>query len=316
MFEMDLIMYVAMNTDQLKGVIAIEEEGSVSRAAKRLFISQSSLSNSVAVLEREVGFQVFERSNLGMRVTPQGRKLISYARSILSFSNDIMAINNNESKTCRFRLVAPHSVELQQAFSQFCLAHKDDSVLDISYVPATPEHTVEMVHRNLADLGFIRIEQKEFDKYEKYCKSRGILLRAHLNLKVEVIFAQNHPLSCAEDLIAALPSYPLVSSPNYSDHMFIAEAEQILDTHSLERIGNRKIIVENWNAMLELVAQGIGYRFGFLPKELMEKFGLQSKPLEMHFIFCSVVSVDKRYDSHVLEFEKLLTEALDSNKIS
>ena len=63
-------MYAAMNTDQLKGVIAIEEEGSVSRAAKRLFISQSSLSNSLAVLEREVGFQIFERSNLGMRVTP------------------------------------------------------------------------------------------------------------------------------------------------------------------------------------------------------------------------------------------------------
>ena len=310
------MMYTTMNIDQLKGVIAIEEEGSVSRAAKKLFISQSTLSNSIAVLEREVGFQIFARSNLGMRVTPQGRKLISYARSILSFSNDIMAINNNESKTCRFRLVAPHSVELQQAFSQFCLAHKDDSVLDISYVPATPEHTVEMVHRNLADLGFIRIEQKELDKYEKYCASRGVLLRAHMNAKVEVIFAKNHPLSHAEDLIAALPSYPLVASPNYSDHMFIAEAEQILNTQSLERIGNRKITVENWDAMLDLVAQGVGYRFGSLRKELMERLGLESRPLDMHFVYCSVVSEDKRYDPHVMEFEKLLTEAFDSDKIS
>ena len=125
---------------------------------------------------------------------------------------------------------------------------------------------------------------------------------------MEVIFAKDHPLSHAEDLIAALPSYPLVASPNYSDHMFIAETEQILDTHSLDRIGNRKIIVENWDAMLELVAQGVGYRFGFLPKDLMEKLGLQSKPLDMQFIYCSVVSEDKRYDPHVLEFEKLLTE--------
>lgn len=301
-------MYATMNTDQLKGVIAIEEEGSVSRAAKRLFISQSSLSNAVAVLEREVGFPIFERSNLGMRVTPQGRKLISYARSILSFSDDIMAINNSENKTCRFRLVARHSVELQKAFSAFCLAHKDDAVLDISYVPATPEHTVEMVHRNLADVGFIRIEQKELEKYEKYCKSRGILLRAHMNATVEVIFAKNHPLGNAEDLIAALPSYPLVTSPNYSDHMFIAETEQLLDNHSLERSGNRKIIVENWDAMLELVSQGVGYRFGSLEKELMERLGLQSKPLDMHFVYCSVVSEDKRYDPHVMEFEKLLIE--------
>lgn len=310
------MVYATMNIDQLKGVIAIEEEGSVSRAAKRLFISQSSLSNSIAVLEREVGFQIFERSNLGMRVTPHGRKLISYARSILSFSDDIMAINNSEHKTCRFRLVALHSEELQTVFSAFCLAHKDDAVLDISYVPATAEHTVEMVHRNLADFGFIRIEQKELEKYEKYCKSRGILLRAHMNANVEVIFAKNHPLSRADDLIAALPSYPLVASPNYSDHMFIAEAEQILGGHSLERIGTRKIIVENWDAMLNLVAQGVGYRFGFLRKDLMEKLGLHSKPLDMHFVHCSVVSEDKRYDPHVIEFEKLLTEAFDSNKIS
>ena len=306
-------VYTAMNTDQLKGVIAIEEEGSVSRAAKKLFISQSSLSNSIAVLEREVGFQIFERSNLGMRVTPQGRKLILYARSILSFSDDIMAIHGSENKICRFRLVAHHSVELQKAFSAFCLAHKDDAVLDISYVPASPEHTVEMVYRNLADVGFIRIEQNELDKYEKVCKSRGILLRAHINATVEVIFAKGHPLGDAEDLIAALPSYPLVASPNYSDHMFIAETEQILDAHSLERIGNRKILVANWDSMLELVAQGVGYRFGFLPKELMEKLGLQSRPLDMHFVHCSVVSEDKRCDPYVMEFEKILTEVFDSS---
>lgn len=307
-------MYTIMNTDQLKGVIAIEEEGSVSRAAKRLFISQSSLSNSVSVLEREVGFPIFERSNLGMRVTPQGRKLISYARSILSFSDDIMAINHSQNKTCRFRLVALHSVELQKVFSAFCLAHKDDAILDISYVPASPEHTVEMVHRNLADVGFIRIEQRELEKYEKYCKSRGILLRAHMNATVEVIFAKDHPLSRAENLIAALPSYPLVASPNYSDHMFVPETEQLLNTHSLERIGSRKIIVENWDAMLELVAQGVGYRFGFLGKELMDKLGLQSKPLDMHFIYCSVVSEDKRYDPHVMEFEKMLAEVFNSSQ--
>lgn len=302
-----------MNTDQLKGVIAIEEEGSVSRAAKRLFISQSSLSNAIAVLEREVGFQIFERSNLGMRVTPQGRKLISCARSILSYSDDIMAIHGSENKTCRFRLVARHSFDLQQAFSAFCKAHKDDAVLDVSYVPASPEHAVEMVHRNLADVGFICIEQNELDTYEKYCKSRGILLRAHLNATVEVIFAKDHPLGDAEDLIAALPSYPLVASPNYSDYMFIAETEKIMDTHSLERIGSRKILVANWDAMLELVAQGVGYRFGFLPKELMEKLGLRSRPLDMHFVHCSVVSEDKRYDPHVMEFEKLLTEVFSGS---
>ncbi len=297
-----------MNIDQLKGVIAIDEEGSVSRAAKRLFISQSSLSNSVAVLEREIGFQIFERSNLGMRATAQGRRLLSYARSILSYTDDIMAISDSENRTCRFRLVSPRSMKVQKVFSAFCLAHKEDMLLDISYVSATSEHTVEMVHRNLADFGIICIEREKLDKYEEYCKSRGILLRAHMDANVEVMFAENHPLNMEEDLIGALASYPLIASPDYSDHMFIAQTERILDAHPVERIGNRRILVADWDTMLHLVAQGVGYRFGLLGKDYMEKRGLKSRPLDIHFVYCTVVSEDKRNDPHVMEFEKILAE--------
>lgn len=297
-----------MNIDQLKGVIAIDEEGSVSRAAKRLFISQSSLSNSVAVLEREVGFQIFERSNLGMQVTPQGRRLISYARSILSFSDDIMAISNSGNTTCRFRLVAPHSLKVQNVFSKFCLTHKDDTILDISYVSATSEHTVEMIHRNLADFGILCIEREKLSQYEEHCKNRGILLRVHMDANVEVMFAENHPLNHEEDLIGALASYPLVASPDYSDHMYIAQTERILDAHPAEHIGNRRILVADWNSMVDLVARGVGYRLGFLDKDTLGKRGLRSRSLDVHFVYCTVVSEDKRSDPHVMEFEKLLAE--------
>ena len=106
-----------MTIDQLKGVVAIDEEGSVSRAAKRLYISQSTLSNAVASLEREVGFLVFERNNRGMAVTPQGRELLSYARSIVNFTEDILSISDSGKKKCRFRLVSNREEHLNKVFA-------------------------------------------------------------------------------------------------------------------------------------------------------------------------------------------------------
>ena len=55
-----------MTLQQLKYIIEIVNSGSMSEAAKRLFISQPSLSNSVKELEKEVGIEIFLRTNKGI----------------------------------------------------------------------------------------------------------------------------------------------------------------------------------------------------------------------------------------------------------
>lgn len=58
-----------MNTQQLRYVIAVAEDGSMSRAAERLFVSQTSLSTTAKALEREAGVRLFRRSNSGAELT-------------------------------------------------------------------------------------------------------------------------------------------------------------------------------------------------------------------------------------------------------
>ena len=57
-------------------VVALAEEGSFLRAARRLHISQSSLTRKIASLERLVGVQIFERSTRKLALTPAGRVLL------------------------------------------------------------------------------------------------------------------------------------------------------------------------------------------------------------------------------------------------
>jgi DNA-binding transcriptional LysR family regulator len=58
---------------------AVAHERSFSRAARRLALSQPSVSNQVAALEREVGVTLFERRPGGLRLTPEGEILLEHA---------------------------------------------------------------------------------------------------------------------------------------------------------------------------------------------------------------------------------------------
>ena len=293
-----------MNIEQLKGVVAIDEEGSVSRAARRLFTSQSTLSNSLAGLEREVGFAVFERSNRGMRATAQGRTLITYARSILNFSQDILAIADSGGRQCRFRLISAREENLNRVFTAFCLAHRDDKNIDISFVSASVEHTVELLYRDMADYGLACIGRSKFKQVEELCRSRRVLLRPQRSMTLEVICAADHPLMKEKDLIRALPAFTRIAPPDYADHLFLEEVER--RTGSALKDGIRRILVADRETRLDLLSQGAGYMIGILDRSAAESRKLASRELDVSLEVCTLVSEDKMNDPLVREFEKLL----------
>lgn len=60
---------------QLNYIIEIYNCGSINKAAKKLFLSQSSLSSSIRELEQELGIEIFNRSNKGLPLRRTGRNL-------------------------------------------------------------------------------------------------------------------------------------------------------------------------------------------------------------------------------------------------
>lgn len=67
----------------MKYIIAIVRCGSITEAAKQLFISQPSLSNAVKDIENEIGIEIFQRSAKGITLTIDGSEFLSYARQVV-----------------------------------------------------------------------------------------------------------------------------------------------------------------------------------------------------------------------------------------
>ncbi|MFI7132018.1 LysR family transcriptional regulator [Nonomuraea sp. NPDC050153] len=65
-------------------VVTIEEEGSLSGAARRLHMTQPTLSRQLRELERQVGGALFLRTGRGLRPTPAGEALVRRARTVLA----------------------------------------------------------------------------------------------------------------------------------------------------------------------------------------------------------------------------------------
>ena len=68
---------------QIQYFAAVAEFGSFRQAAFRLNITQPTLSNQVAAMEKTLKIQLFERSRKGVTTTPQGRELLLSARRVL-----------------------------------------------------------------------------------------------------------------------------------------------------------------------------------------------------------------------------------------
>ena len=86
---MNLLSVLPVSLRQLQYIVAIAELGSFRGAAEACHVAQPSLSAQVAVAERALGLQLFERTGRRVRVPPAAAPLIAQARRILVAAGDL-----------------------------------------------------------------------------------------------------------------------------------------------------------------------------------------------------------------------------------
>lgn len=77
-----------MEFRQLTHFVAVVETGSISAAARRLFLAQPAISASIKKLESELNLPLFHRRERGVSLTEAGQQFLQHARQILQQSKD------------------------------------------------------------------------------------------------------------------------------------------------------------------------------------------------------------------------------------
>lgn len=85
-----------MQIQQLTYFVAIAEQGSINKAAGKLFVTQPNLSKAISNLENELKVRIFNRTNKGVALTDEGKKLYQYARTIINQMELIQGLSEKE----------------------------------------------------------------------------------------------------------------------------------------------------------------------------------------------------------------------------
>jgi DNA-binding transcriptional LysR family regulator len=103
-----------MTLRQMEYLLAVVEEGSFTRAAERLFVSQPALSHQVKALERSVGGALLERLPHTVALTPLGREFLPHATAAVRAADEArrsaLAVGGLEAG--ELRIATLHSIAL------------------------------------------------------------------------------------------------------------------------------------------------------------------------------------------------------------
>jgi len=133
-----------MTIQQLKYVIALNEERHFAKAAEKCMVSQPGLTIQLKKLEEEIGIKIFDRSKVPLRPTGLGEEIIEKAKRVIKETNEIrdfVISKKNELKgTIKIGVVSTLSPYL----IPICLSELQKATPDIRYI-ITEASTIDLL---------------------------------------------------------------------------------------------------------------------------------------------------------------------------
>jgi len=145
-----------MTDRQLECIVAIANHGSITSAAKQLIVSQSSLSQLLGNLEKELGVQLFSRATSPLVPTYAGDQVLKAAGQILEIKQSLMYKLEDLNHSCRGRITIGTSQKRSSFFMPIVLSAymKQCPEVEISFIEEDQKLLEDMVMGGKVDLAF------------------------------------------------------------------------------------------------------------------------------------------------------------------
>ena len=148
-----------LDTKEIQCFVTCAQTGSFSKAAEKLFTTQSSVSKIIKTMEEKTGSLLFERMAKGIRMTPEAEKMYPYAISVLENLKQIQMLD--EKRTADILSVSCNpSSWFADHFVKF-YEQKQGEELHYHVHSADCREIVERVRKRTDELGFVYIMKNQ-----------------------------------------------------------------------------------------------------------------------------------------------------------
>ena len=219
-----------MTLQQLKYVTTIANIGSISEAAKRLFVSQPSLTKAIKELEKEMGITIFDRTNKGITVSKEGERFLGYARQVLEQAALLEEQYKSQSGGKKqFSVSTQHYSFAVNAFVELLKGAGIDQY-DVSLRETQTYEIIDDVAHMKSEIGLLFYNDFNRPVLEKLIHTNELTFTELFTAHPHIFIGKNHPLA-NKDVVSMdeLEEYPYISFEQ-GDHNSFYFSEEIFST--------------------------------------------------------------------------------------
>lgn len=270
-----------MNLMHIKYAVEVANEGSINKAAEKLYVGQPNLSRAIKELEASLGVKIFERSAKGMGLTSDGETFIRYAKTILRQVDEVESIfNGSGSVKKRFSISVPRASYISDAFARFSHSLTNEAEAEIIYKETNSLRAIKNILHEDYKLGIIRYAEN----YDKYFKT----MLDEKDMQYEMITEFSYVLAMSRE--NPLASAEKITFDALKDYIEIAHADPYVPSLPLSQVRKeelpdnitRRIFVFERASQFELLSENPETFMWVspIPQKLLDRYGLVQIPCE------------------------------------
>jgi len=294
-----------MTFQQLQYLLEVNRTGSVTQAAKDLFVSASSVSISVGNLEKELGYPLFIRTQKGLIPTLKGQKVLEYAERICRTYRQLSAIDQEPKRAVRIN-GGSHSF-IRRAFVDLLEENRDRKDVQLTLSAYDGDTLYQKMLHNELDLSLLMIRHYVFGNWEKRLKKGGLDYRLIRTIPVAVQVSPRHRLA----------NKKTITPPELRNEIFVDDPH---NPNTKSNLFNSTVYVDpdkviyacDYNTRAMIVNRDMGYSLCSMPPaQIRQTAENRFIPLEgLNYYLLAVTNPQSPTPPEVTRFLELLESAL------
>lgn len=260
-------MQLNLSLQQLRYVIEVVECGSINAASQNLYVSQPTLSAAIKEVEKDLGIELFNRTNRGITLTNDGIEFVGYARQVLEQMDLLETRYSGTQRNApgKLTLSAQHYAFGVAAFVEF-VEDFDGDEYDFSFRETRTNEIIEDVKTYCSELGIIYVCNFNEKVITKTLSDASLEFCPLFDALPHVFVGPHHPLAQKEVVYPKdLEDYPRYSFEQGVNNSFFFSEEP------LSNLPHKKnITISDRGTLTNLLTNHTGYTIstGVLSNEM------------------------------------------------
>ena len=184
-----------MTLQQLKYADAVATCGSLSEAARRVFVTQPTLTEAIRTLEEELRIAIFTRSSRGVALTHEGEEFLASARQILDDAALIQQKYTGKAvRRPQFAVSCQHFAVAVEAFMEV-VRENDAESYDFTFRETVTSEIIDDVARHRSEIGMLYLSRRNERAIMKILRKEELVFEELFAARPHVFLGRKHPLA-------------------------------------------------------------------------------------------------------------------------